>query len=94
MGARTLYPAPPCPNCGKNGRVKNTAYTRDGQILRNRGCDWCGHSWWTQQAPEVNVDPERMQIKLPRSQPGWRQGGKQWVELVSIDLLPCTADGV
>ena len=89
MGARTLYPAPPCPNCGKTGRVKNTAYTQDGQILRNRGCDWCGHSWWTQQAPEANVDPLTHQVELPTS-----FKNNKHLPARMLRVLPCTADGV
>lgn len=89
MGTRTLYPAPPCPNCGKTGRVKNTAYTQDGQILRNRGCDWCGHSWWTQQAPEANVDPLIHQVELPAT----FRNNKHLPARV-LRVLPCTADGV
>jgi len=83
MGARTLYPAPPCPACSKTGRVKSTYYTKDNQILRNRMCDWCGHSWWTRQQPEANLDPGQVQIKLPHSKAGWRKD-------VSIELSSCT----
>ena len=68
MGARTLYPLPPCPCCGKrDNRVKNTNYTDDGQILRNRGCNFCGESWWTLQPSEQNVNTETHRIVLPSS---------------------------
>ena len=67
MGARTLYPAPPCPECGNVSRVYNTAYTEDGRILRNRQCSWCGHSWWTLQTPEQSIDPEKQRVVLPKS---------------------------
>lgn len=65
MGARTLYPAPPCPECGNVSRVYNTAYTEDGRILRNRQCSWCGHSWWTLQTPEQSIDPLTHRVELP-----------------------------
>ena len=66
MGARTLYPAPPCPACQKRAnRVKNTKYTEDGRILRNRQCDWCEHSWWTLQTPEQNLDPLTQRVVFP-----------------------------
>jgi hypothetical protein len=90
MGARTLYPAPPCPDCSKTGRVKNTYYTKDNEILRNRMCDWCGHSWWTRQQPEANLDPGQVQIKLPHSEAGWRKDKKRYANLVSIELSSCT----
>lgn len=68
MGARTLYPVPPCPRCSEcDARVRNTAYTEDGQILRNRQCDWCEHSWWTLQTPERSIDPEKLRVALPAS---------------------------
>jgi len=67
MGARTLYPAPPCPDCKKSSRVYNTAYTEDGKILRNRHCDWYGKRWWTLQTQETSLDPLTHRVELPSS---------------------------
>jgi transcriptional regulator NrdR family protein len=67
MGERTLYPAPRCPDCNGTSRVKNTAYTDDGRILRNRECSWCTCSWWTLQQPENSIDRVTHRVVLPKS---------------------------
>lgn len=67
MAARTNYPAPPCPKCGEcDNRIKNTYYTDDKRILRTRKCNLCGCKWWSQQYPEVNVNPERQKVTIHR----------------------------
>ena len=66
MAARTIYPAPECPNCGKSENlVKNTYYTVDGRILRTRLCSFCGQKWWSLQYPEVTMDTEKYKVVLP-----------------------------
>ena len=67
MGARTRYPAPECPKCGKSGcsYVAHTYYTEDNEILRTRKCT-CGWKWWTRQHVEESLPPEKWQIKIPK----------------------------
>lgn len=70
MAARTNYPAPPCPKCGRDGagasRVANTYYTKQKELVRTRECNFCGWKWWTLQEPEENLLPELYKIHIPR----------------------------
>ena len=68
MGARTDYPAPPCPRCGvaHGSLVKNTYYSVDGKILRTRFCPECGWKWWTVQDGESTVDMSKYKIHIPK----------------------------
>ena len=66
MGARTLYPVPPCPCCNEESSyVRETGYTRSKQIARYRRCYFCDHSWWTIQPSEVSIDPSINRVVLP-----------------------------
>ena len=66
MATRSHYPAPPCPVCGGTSTVKNTHYTPQSEILRNRKCTDCGHYWWTLQEVEINLDPAEYQVVRPK----------------------------
>ncbi len=84
MAARTIYPAPECPKCGKSENlVKNTYYTADGRILRTRWCSFCGEKWWSLQYPEVNMDAEKYRVVLPNKFTGTYN--RKQVEIVAID---------
>ena len=69
MAVRKYYPAPPCPKCGKQGAqcssVKNTEYTREGEIIRTRVCNFCDWKWWTRQSKETSIDPAKERIFIP-----------------------------
>jgi len=66
MGQRTLYPKPECPECGNSDTfVKNTYYTEEGEILRNRKCYLCEESYWTLQEPEQRF-PDTWQLEFPK----------------------------
>ena len=66
MGQRTLYPKPDCPACGHTDTfVKNTYYTDDGEILRNRKCYVCEESYWTLQQPE-RLFPDAWTLEFPK----------------------------
>jgi len=68
MGQRTRYPQPECPKCGNSGHsfVKNTYYSVDNEIVRMRGCKYCGWKWWTIQPIEENLLPNLYQLSIPR----------------------------
>ena len=81
MAARSLYPAPVCPKCGKSiNRVKNTYYTTDGRIVRTRACEFCEWKWWTLQYPETNVDPAKYIVRIPKF-----SLGRKNIQIVSTD---------
>lgn len=67
MAERTLYPKPDCPDCGQSDTfVKNTYYTEDGEILRNRKCYFCESSHWTLQQTET-LFPDTWRLEFPKS---------------------------
>ena len=81
MAARSLYPNPTCPKCGKTlNRVKNTYYTTDGRIVRTRTCEFCEWKWWTLQYPETNVDPAKYIVRIPKF-----SLGRKNIQIVSTD---------
>ena len=68
MPKRTDYPVPDCPNCGRDTtRVLNTYYEKENQdIIRLRECNYCEHRHYTQQPPEVVLDPDVWRVIFPK----------------------------
>lgn len=89
MAARKNYPTPECPKCGKSGaganRVRNTYYTEHKELVRTRECNSCGWKWWTVQAPEENLLPDRYRIHIPR----W---GDQKEKTITITPIPANVE--
>ena len=66
MGTRRHYPGRDCPACNAYDTVvKQTAYTPEGIIVRQRACYECEHTWWTQQPPELAINPDTHKVVLP-----------------------------
>lgn len=86
MAPRVIYPTPVCPRCGhKVSWVKNTYYTTDGRIVRNRMCDDCEWRWNTLQYPEHSIDPGKYAIRIPRW--GTYKQSRKQIEIVPIGEL-------
>ena len=45
-----------------------THYTKEEEILRNRKCTKCSHSWWSYQETEMNLDPAKYKVVRPDRQ--------------------------
>ena len=88
MAARTLYPKPECPKCGKDETfVKNTYYTDDGEILRNRKCYFCETSYWTLQPQEILLPPD-YRLEFPKKFA--RNGNHQDRKKITIWRTQCS----
>ena len=85
---RVNYPRPNCPKCGnETSWVKNTYYTTDDRIVRQRMCDDCEWKWYTVQYPEQNFDFVRYRIVIPK----WgviQERRRKQIAIVPVDNTP------